>query len=81
MTFADAFQTCPGHKDNFVKLADLRKALPLSRAEFDAQLRSERIARRYTLDKSEGNRVVLTQEEKDAGIIENGERLVYISRM
>ena len=81
MTFADAFATCPGSRDNFVKLADLRAALPLSRAEFDAQLRAERLARRFTLDKSEGNRVTLTQAEKDAGVIENGERLVYISRM
>ena len=67
---------------NYVKLYDLRQALPdLSRAAFDEginQLRRERI---LTLDSSDGRHERLPKREMDAGIIEQGNTpLVFAAR-
>ncbi len=67
---------------NFVKLLDLRLALPqYGRADFDAGLHTLRLARRYSLMPSEGNGITLSQQEHDAGIQEFGTRLVYCKKM
>lgn len=79
--FEQAFQQLDrqagGH--NFVSLVDLRQALPLDRATFDAQLRQLRLAGRYTLSAAEG-RHGLGPEEQEAGITEDGTLLLYVSR-
>ncbi len=66
---------------NFVKLFDLRRALPqYSRQEFDSGLRALRVAMQYALEGSEGNRVTLSAEQTQAGIQEAGMNLVYCRR-
>ena len=64
---------------NFVHLKEIRKALPFSRDAFDAHLRELRLAGRYTLSAAEG-RHGLTAEEREAGIVEDGSLLLYVSR-
>jgi hypothetical protein len=64
---------------NFVSLVDLRRALPFDRATFDAHLRRLREARRYTLGAAEG-RDGLTEEQRAAGIPEDGTLLLFVSR-
>jgi hypothetical protein len=58
---------------------DLRQALPVDRAVFDAELRRLRIAGRYTLSAAEG-RHGTNAEERAAGITEEGALLLYVSR-
>ena len=66
---------------NFVKLSDLRAAMPqLSRAAFDKAFRAERQAGKWAMSPHEGVRGKLTAGEKAAGIRENGELLVYVAR-
>src|SRR5690606_14417024 len=66
---------------NFLKLRDLRRALSqYSREEFDRGLNQLRRAHIYSLDSSDGNHVSLTEEERQAGIMEGGSNLVYCSR-
>jgi hypothetical protein len=64
---------------NFVSLVDLRRALPFDRATFDAGLDALRRAGRYTLSAAEG-RYGITPEEQEAGIVEDGTLLLYVSR-
>ncbi len=67
---------------NFVKLGELRTALPhYSREMFDSELRSLRIARQFKLSTSDGNHVTLTTEERAAGIQEADLLLVYCERI
>jgi hypothetical protein len=66
-----------GH--NFVSLVELRQALPVDRATFDAQLRQLRLAGRYTLSAAEG-RHGLRPLEQEAAITEDGTLLLYVSR-
>ncbi len=87
-TFADAFDHAFARLDasdggyNFVKLLQLRQALPqYGRAEFDSGLHTLRLARRYSLMPSEGNGISLSDQEHDAGIQEAGSRLVYCKKM
>ena len=71
-----------GRNLNFVKLLALRKALPqFERASFDEGLRQLRIEGRYDLNSSEGTHGQLTDEERQAGIVEAGSRLVYCQRI
>lgn len=68
-------------KRHFLKLADLRAALPqYSTDEFNAGLRELRLADRYTLDSAQGGAFRLTEDESQAGIQEGGSLLVYVSR-
>jgi hypothetical protein len=85
--FAGAFLEAFGQLDrrngatNFVKLADLRRALAgFGRDEFDAGLRALRLAGEFALDSHEGLHGSLTPEERDAGVREAGSLLVYVSR-
>lgn len=64
---------------NFVSLVDLRRALPSDRATFDAQLRRLRETGRYTLRAAEG-RHGITEEQRGAGIMEEGTLLLFVSR-
>jgi hypothetical protein len=66
-----------GH--NFISLVELRRRLPLERHAFDAELRKLRMAGRYTLSAAEG-RHGLHPEEQEAGIIEDGALLLFVSR-
>jgi hypothetical protein len=64
---------------NFVSLLELRRGLPFDREAFDAGLRELRRAGRYTLSAAEGRQGV-SPEEQEAGIIEDGALLLYVSR-
>jgi hypothetical protein len=66
-----------GH--NFVNLIDLRRAWPVNREQFDAELRQQRLAGRYSLSAAEG-RHGISPEEQAAGILEDGALLLYVSR-
>jgi hypothetical protein len=68
-----------GGSYNFVSLADLRRALPLERAAFDAHLRRLRAARRYALSPDDG-RQGLTEGQRAAAVMEDGIPLLYVSR-
>jgi hypothetical protein len=64
---------------NFLSLLDLRRALPIDRAAFDAGLNRLRFAQRYVVSAAEG-RHGLSPEEREAGITEDGALLLYVSR-
>jgi hypothetical protein len=67
--------------NNYVLLHDLRRALPeIDRTEFDNRLKELRLAKLFTLDSSDGQRVRLTPEQLDAGIREGSSNLVYVAR-
>jgi hypothetical protein len=66
-----------GH--NFVSLVELRRALPVPREEFDAELRRLRQSGRYSLSAAEG-RHGISPEELQAGIPEEGSLLLFVSR-
>jgi hypothetical protein len=84
-TFAPAFDAAFEQLDrqagahNFVSLVRLRQALPVGRQTFDAGLRQLRLTGRYTLSAAEG-RHGLSPEEQEAGIMEDGALLLYVSR-
>jgi len=79
--FEDAFRRLEqqARMPNFVSLVDLRRTLACDRARFDAGLRQLRLAGRYTLSAAEG-RHGLRPEEQEAGIVEDGALLLYVSR-
>lgn len=67
---------------NFLKLLDLRRALPqFDRAAFDAGLHRLRMDRAFSLAPHEGLRGTLTPEERDAGISEAGNLWTYVLRL
>ncbi len=67
-----------GH--NFVSLVELRKALPdIGCDAFDRGFRALRIAGKYTPSAAEGRFGVAT-EERQAGIMEEGTLLLFVSR-
>ena len=76
----DALDAESGRR-NFVKLLHLRRALPqFPRAVFDHELNALRRAGRFSLDAAEGTHDRTTPQERDAGIVETGRRLVYCAR-
>ena len=79
--FDEAFQRLNHHhgSHNFVSLVEMRRALPMGRDQFDAELRKLRVAGRYTLSGAEG-RHGLSPEDREAGITEDGSLLLYVSR-
>lgn len=86
-TFAEEFDAAFARLDrdqgfkNFVKLHDLRQALSqYSREEFDASLNDLRRKGIYALDSAEGGYILLSEEERAAGVSEAGSNLVYCSR-
>jgi len=67
---------------NFVKLLDLRNALPqYDREEFERGLRQLRVERKFTLETSESLNTSVSEEERQAGIVEAGSRYLYCSRI
>ena len=86
-TFASAFERAferidRQHGDhNFVLLRALREALPdVPRDNFDAGLTALRLARRFTLEGSDGRHAQLGAEDFAAGVRDGGALLVYASR-
>ncbi|WP_433931209.1 hypothetical protein AB3662_43770 [Sorangium cellulosum] len=66
---------------NYVTLRALRAALPdVPRAVFDAELAALRRQRRYSLDPSDGRHHQMADAEREAGILEAGNLLVYVAR-
>ncbi|AUX42497.1 hypothetical protein SOCE26_039300 [Sorangium cellulosum] len=66
---------------NYVTLHALREALPdVPRATFDAELTALRRQRRYSLDPSDGRHHQMADAEREAGIMEAGNLLVYVAR-
>ena len=85
--FAGAFRAAFEQLDrqngatNFVKLADLRRALAeFGRDEFDSGLRTLRLDGEFSLDSHEGLHGSLTPEDREAGVRESGSLLIYVSR-
>ncbi|WP_437649861.1 hypothetical protein [Sorangium sp. So ce362] len=77
--FAALDRDAGGH--NYVTLHALRAALPdVSRAVFDAELAALRRQRRYSLDPSDGRHHQMAEAERDAGIMEAGNLLVYVAQ-
>ncbi|WP_437317334.1 hypothetical protein [Sorangium sp. So ce385] len=67
--------------NNYVTLRALRAALPdVPRATFDAELAALRRQRRYSLDPSDGRHHQMAEAEREAGILEAGNLLVYVAR-
>jgi hypothetical protein len=64
---------------NFVSLVDLRRTVRVERTIFDEGLRQLRQVGRYTLSGAEG-RHGINDEERTAGVNENGSLLLYVSR-
>jgi hypothetical protein len=79
--FDEAFHRLDREKGshNFVSLVPLRQTLSVPRESFDAGLRQLRLTGRYTLSAAEG-RHGLSEEEREAGILEDGALLLYVSR-
>jgi hypothetical protein len=79
--FDDAFARLDrargGH--NLVSLVELRRALPLERSLFDQHLHRLRREGKFSLGAAEG-RHGLTDEERQAGIVEDGTLLLFVSR-
>ncbi len=85
--FAEAFDRAFRRLDvesgrrNFVKLIGLRRALPqFPRAVFDRELNALRRAGLFSLDAAEGTHDRTTAEEREAGVMEAGRRLLYCAR-
>ncbi|XYH97199.1 hypothetical protein ACMHYB_57145 [Sorangium sp. So ce1128] len=77
--FAALDRDAGGH--NYVTLRALRAALPdVPRAVFDAELTALRRQRRYSLDPSDGRHHQMADAEREAGIMEAGNLLVYVAR-
>ncbi|WP_437580079.1 hypothetical protein [Sorangium sp. So ce887] len=77
--FAALDRDAGGH--NYVTLHALRAALPdVPRAVFDAELAALRRQRRYSLDPSDGRHHQMAEAERDAGIMEAGNLLVYVAQ-
>jgi hypothetical protein len=85
LEFARAFDEAFARLDrqqgshNFVSLVELRRAVPVSRQVFDAELRQLRLAGKYTLSAAEGRHGV-NAAEQESGITEDGTLLLYVSR-
>lgn len=78
-TFDRLDREAGGH--NYVTLAALRDALPdTTRQELDSAVHSLRRAGRITLDSADGRHARLNEAELAAGIVEGGQRLVYVAR-
>ena len=79
--FEEAFARLDGRHGghNHVNLVELRQAVPVDRAIFDAGLQQLRRAGRYSLSAAEG-RHGLEAAGRDAAIHEDGSLLLFVSR-
>jgi hypothetical protein len=57
----------------------LRQQVPVEREHFDEELNRLRRANRYTLSAAESRHGV-SEEEREAGIVEHGSLLLFVSR-
>ncbi|WP_437521939.1 hypothetical protein WME79_30225 [Sorangium sp. So ce726] len=87
ISFADRFDAAFSSLDrasgrlNYVTLHALRAALPdIPRDTFDTELAALRRQRRYSLDPSDGRHHQMAEAERDAGIMEAGNLLVYVAQ-
>ncbi|WP_437586120.1 hypothetical protein [Sorangium sp. So ce1000] len=87
ISFADRFDAAFSSLDrasgrlNYVTLHALRAALPdIPRETFDNELGALRRQRRYSLDPSDGRHHQMAEAEREAGIMEAGNLLVYVAR-
>jgi hypothetical protein len=81
--FREAFDRLDRHNGstNFVKLSDLRRALPeFGREAFDAGLDALRRDWQFSLNTHEGLYGSLTPEDREAGVREAGSLMIYASR-
>ena len=79
--FDEAFEKVDREKEahGLVSLVWLREALPVERDQFDEELNHLRRTGRYTLTAAESRQGV-SPEEREAGIIEQGSLLLYVSK-
>jgi hypothetical protein len=79
--FDDAFARLDRARggNNLVSLVDLRRELSAERTVFDQELHRLRREGKYSLGAAEG-RFGLTDEERQAGIVEDGTLLLFVSR-
>lgn len=77
--FDEAFHKLDQSGHNLVSLVRLREELPVERDTFDHELAELRRKGRYSLQEAEG-RHGLSVEEREAGIEEYGQLLLYVSR-
>jgi hypothetical protein len=77
--FDEAFARLAPTSHGLVSLVDLRQSVPVERDVFDEGLNRLRRAGRYSLQGAEG-RHGITAEEREAGIVEHGNLLLFVSR-
>jgi hypothetical protein len=77
--FDEAFARLEPAAHGLVSLVELRQHVPVERNEFDEGLNRLRRSGRYSLQGAEGRHGISTQE-REAGIVEHGNLLLYVSR-
>jgi hypothetical protein len=77
--FDEAFAKLEAAGHGLVSLVDLRRAMAVTREQFDCELDELRRAGRYSLQGAEG-RHGISAEERTAGIVEHGHLLLYVVR-
>ncbi len=77
--FDEVFERLGQASHGQVSLVDLRRHVPVERDQFDEGLNRLRRAGRYSLEGAEG-RHGISPEEREAGIVEHGRLLLYVSR-
>ncbi len=79
--FTEAFEQLDRQRGsvNLVSLVGLRRELGIEREQFDRELHRLRREGRYTLQAAEG-RHGLSEEERQAGLVEDGMLLLFVSR-
>jgi len=75
--FTQLNRAAGGH--NLISLVELRRAVPVDRATFDAELLQLRRAGLFVLKLAEGRHGV-SPAEQEAGIVEDGRLLLYVAR-
>lgn len=75
--FARLDRRLGGH--NYVSLVDLRREVPVDRTVFDRGLQELRRAGHFVLGSAEG-RGGIGPEEREAGLVEHGALMLYVSR-
>jgi hypothetical protein len=78
-SFDEAFERLGRDSHGLVSLVLLRQELPMERGRFDEELNRLRRTGRYTLSAAESRHGV-SEAERQAGIVEQGNLLLYVSR-
>jgi hypothetical protein len=77
--FDEVFERLGQASHGQVSLVELRRQVPVERERFDEELNRLRRAGRYSLEGAEG-RHGISSEEREAGIVEHGRLLLYVSK-